>query len=844
MTRWRQVNTVFEQALALADDQRDAFLETAAGDDLDLERMVRALLAADRSAGCFLQDTSEDASAYAGSAVASELKRPEARHIGPYRLLRPIGQGGMSTVYLAQRHDGFKREVALKLIRRDMESDEAERRLRSEREILAHLDHPYIARLYDGGTTEEGRPYFVMEHVEGERIDSFCDQQQLTLEGRLRLFLKILEAVHYAHQNLIVHRDLKPSNILVTAGGNPKLLDFGISKVLNAKLAAGDGGEAVVPWMRLLTPSYASPEQIRGASITTASDIYSLGVLLCKLLVGSVPHHFEQWTPQEVEQALSESPPPKPSVIVAAAPETSSELIARARRTTAARLRAQLEGDLDAIVTRAIQPAPQRRYDSVERLAEDVKSHLEGYPVLAHPDTFVYRTGKRLRRHAKTAAGGTVLAATLAILVGLLATQNLRLTEEREKVRQQRDVTDQVLAFTERILGHADPRAGQGVPWTVAKALRRSDPLIADELADSPRIRSQLHGTVGRIFRGLGESKAAIDHLEQALAIRQRLDGASSLGTAQALSDLAEAWVAAGDFAQGEALALQSVALYRERAGSPDPGFVAALNTYVYALCAEGDFGSADDASAEALDLARQVVGARDPELTRAMHNRARLLSQKDDVEGAEELYREVLAIRRTTLEEPHPSIASTQVNLASILERQGKHTEAAPLYQLALQQQRLLFGERHPDLAPTLNNLAVLHQTLGQWAKAEAAYRQAIDLFPEGDIHHLRFRTELASLLARTGRGEAAEALLRQELDDWRLKLPPGNTLIAWAENTLGAVLSEQLRLEEAEPLLTRSLPLIRERRGPNDAYTRKAERRLARLHELSEARAQLPRD
>lgn len=842
VSRWRQVNAIFEQALAADADHRDAILEAACTGDSELEQAVRSLLAADRAAARFL----EDAPGPAGAISAPDLHLPSGYRIGPYRLLRPIGQGGMSTVYLARREEGFNREVALKLIRRDMESPEAERRLRGERKILAHLDHASIARLLDGGTTEEGLPYFVMELVEGVPIDLFCDQQQLTIAARVRLFSKILEAVHYAHQNLIVHRDLKPSNILVTGDGHPKLLDFGISKVLNARLATGDGGEATATWARVLTPSYASPEQIRGTPVTTGSDIYSLGVLLFKLLTGSLPHRFENRTPEEVEQTLRELTPPKPSAVFGAEQAPAAEAIAAARQMSAAQLRARLRGDLDAIVTQAIRPAPRRRYGSVEQFGDDLKRHLNGFPVLASPDSLVYRAGKYLRRHAKAVAGAALLVVTLAALVGALARQNLQLAKERDRVRQQRDATTRVLAFTERILGLADPAVAQGKPWTVAEALRRGDALIENELDEAPGVRSQLHGTVGRVFGSLGESEEAIDHLRKALDIRRRVHGAASVETAEAMSDLASAWVAAGEYARGEALALQAVVLYRAREVGQGPGVIAALNTYVYALCADGDFASANDASVEALTLARRWLDARDPELSRAMHNRAHLLNQHGDTEGAERLYREVLTIRQTVLGEPHPAVASTQVNLAMTLERQGKHNEAESFLQLALAQQRLLFGGRHPDLAPTLNNLAVLYQALDRWAEAEAVYRQAIDLFPDGNIQHLRFRTELAALLDKTERGAAAEALLRQELGYWRSELEAGNSLIAWAENTLGAVLTKQRRFDEAELLLVRSVPLIRARRGPKDAYTRKAEGRLARLREAvtPSARARLAGD
>ncbi|MEM7052643.1 MAG: serine/threonine-protein kinase [Acidobacteriota bacterium] len=822
--QWRRINEIFLQALDLDPEERGSLLDALEEESPGLARAVRRLLGADRAAGEFLAEPvlrREREEASDGPAGVTETLPVE--RVGAYRLLHAIGRGGMSTVYAARREGDFERRVAVKLIRRDMEGEESRRRFTAERKILAHLDHPFVARLFDGGTTDHGLPYFVMELISGQPVDVYCDQQRLGLQQRLTLFRKILAAVQYAHQNLIVHRDLKPSNILVTADGTPKLLDFGIAKILNAGLAGDDGEEATATWMRVLTPSYASPEQMRGQPVTTASDIYSLGVLLYKLLTGELPHRLEGRSAADAEAQITSAPPASPS----------------ARMGDRGAL---LAGDLDAIVLKALEVAPQDRYSSAEAFSNDLRRHLEGFPVAARVAGPSYRLGKFLRRRRRAVIAAAVAAGLALALVSMLLLQNRRIARERDLVRQQQGATERVLAFTERLFSLADPGVARGEPWTVADALGHSDRLIREELATEPRLRARLHGTIGRVLLAQGEGEAAVEHLDESLSLwrQEAVDESSQQEVARALGEVAAAWVEVGDYARARDLAQQAIDLYRGPLGMADPAAVAAHNVLVYSLCAEGDFELGETAAEEALRLARDLRPADEAELARALHNRAHVYNRRGDAAAAETHYREALEIRRRVYGEPHPLIASTLGNLASTVIDLGKLDEAEPLLELTLAQKRRLLGSDHPDLAPTLNNLAAFHRDRGDWARAEAALRQAIELFPSGHVQHLRLRAELGSLLAQDGRAGQAEALLRRELAAWRPQLPPGNTLIAWAESALGEVLTVQERFDEAEPLLERSLPLIRERRGPMDSYTQRALTRLHRLYRAQDREAE----
>lgn len=384
--RWREVDRVFEAALDRPPGERTAFLEAACAGDLALHREVERLLAADAREAVFLDRPADEVS---GLMVGESA---EQRCLGPYRLLRAIGCGGMGTVFLAMRDDEqYERLVAVKILRSGLEDTELRRRFLAERQILARLEHPNIARLYDGGSTEDGRPYLVMELIEGLPIDEYCDRHRLTIDQRLALFLRICSAVQYTHQNLLVHRDIKPANILVTSQGEPKLLDFGIAKLLEPQAAADFRTRS---GMRVMTPSYASPEQMKGEAITTASDVYSLGVLLHELLSGRSPYPAEGGTE-------------KPSTALLRSGKPSPEEIAAARGSRPAALRRRLVGDLDTIVLMALREEPARRYESVARLSSDLERHLQHLPISARPNTLGYRTRKLVRRYrAALAAGG------------------------------------------------------------------------------------------------------------------------------------------------------------------------------------------------------------------------------------------------------------------------------------------------------------------------------------------------------------------------------------------------------------------------------------------------------
>ena len=531
---WSRVEAILSNALELEGDARQAYLDEACAYDPALRQEVEDLLdASDQvDAEGFLSTLAPGGNQFLkwmATHDATEALQPGAS-VGPYRLLRPIGQGGMGIVYLAERADGqFEKEVALKVIKRGMDTDEIVRRFRHERQILARLEHPHIARLYDGGVTEDGRPFFVMEHVEGKPIDSYCRHHALDVTARLRLFQAVCEAVQYAHRNLVVHRDLKPSNILVTADGTPKLLDFGIAKLIDDE--PGSDMPLTRTMMQRLTPEYAAPEQVRGAQVTTATDVYALGIVLYELLTGRRPYDFPSRRVADIEGVICEQIPQRPSTAVRrgtathTAEATASQPVAASSQTPVAR---QLTGDLDAITLQALKKEPELRYASAGELRTDIENYLQGRPVVAHDDTFWYRTGKFVRRY-RSLVGVAGLAA-LFLLGGIAATawqarvamrEAVRANEEATRANEEATTASAALDALVAILGEASPENVQRPTFT-ARDLIDAGLEHAATLENRPRVQTTLMHTLGRISLAVGEIDQADSLHRAAFAIQQQ----------------------------------------------------------------------------------------------------------------------------------------------------------------------------------------------------------------------------------------------------------------------------------------------------------------------------------
>ncbi len=844
------VEAISRRARELGPRERRAFVLESCKGDTALASLVMAGLDESESAAGFWDAEPGDP----GDQVSLE-----GRRIGVYRLLRSLGRGGMGEVYLAERDDRqYHQQVAIKLVRRGLLSSNVQGRLRIERDILATLDHPNIARLLDGGRLADGTPYLIMEYIDGEPIDDYCDRRRLDVEARLELFRTVCSAVHCAHQNLVVHRDLKPGNILVTAEGVVKLLDFGIAKLLDAGQSAHTVAVTHVNY-RMMTPDHASPEQVLGQPITTASDIYVLGVLLYELLTGLRPFDIGDGRLAAVERAICERPAAAPSAALARLASDDPGLLERicaARSTSASRLMRRLRGDIDNIVLMAMRKEPERRYGSAERFAEDIVRHLAGLPVAARPDTWTYRTGKFVSRHrfaVPVAATGVLMLTAFAVTTAI---QSSRIARERDAAAAERTRAEQVSSFLVELFELSDPVAGSGREVTARELLDAGARRIGTSLSGQPETRALLLGTIGRVYGSLGHYGDARRLLEDSLAERRRLYGETHPEVAEALKTLGDTLLGQGDLSGADrrlhaALAMQT-AIFGDDA-------VETAETLQSLGRLERDRGALEDAEAHfhaALEIyARHGLDSA-PVTSSTLNDLASLYLHRARHEEAERLYRRALEIDQAALGQEHPQVAHHIHNLAVTLQSQGRLDDAAPLFRQSVAMLERALGPEHPQVIDARGNLGRFLHLRGEFEDAERTLRDVVALnrkvrgpahtftaydqvslglllvdsgrmesaigefrsalqiyastLPAGHLYVASALTGLGRALAALGEGVEAEASLRRALGIWLSQLSEGDLQVAVARNALGESLLLQGRYAEAEPLLRDTFPLL----------------------------------
>jgi len=764
--QWKQIEALFEQALDQPADARAAWLDEHCPDPT-IRREVEGLLRAVDKVDAFLE---EPAQIFAADLVESVDAEPQ--RAGPYRLLQEVGRGGMGTVYLAERDDEqFDQQVAVKLLRSDTARRDLHDRFLAERRILASLSQPNIARLYDGGVTDEGHPYFVMEYIDGRPLDDYCDEKRLSIKERLRLFVTACEAVQHAHQNLVVHRDLKPSNILVTEKGDLKLLDFGIAKLLDENAPSVPVTQT---GLRLMTPEYASPEQVKGEPITTASDIYQLGVVLYELLTGHRPYTASGRSVYEIQQAVCEEEPTRPSTAVGQVEsvqrgemteEITPEMVSQARGMEAEVLQRTLSGDLDAIVLKALRKEPPSRYASAEAFLEDVKRYLASLPVEARQGTVGYRVRKFVQRH-RWGVAGVGLFVGMLIVFGVFYT--VRVTQERNRAQLEAEKSAEVTAFLMGLFEANDPAEALGDTIT-ARALLERGIARTEEMQDQPVVQAQMLDVMGQVYESLGEYDRADTLYQQALALRRNVLGANHPDVAATMNRWAVLLEDQGEYEQAEALHRKALAMYRAAYGTEHPAIATTLNDLAVVLNQQGKAAESEQLYRAALAQYQRLPDVDEDRRASVMNNLGLLLARQGDHEAGDPYLREALAMRQRLLGDKHPNTVSTRNNLATSLMDRGHYAEAEPLFREVLAHKLEVLGNDHPQTGAIKNNLGVLLERTGRYEEANQFYQEALDLVQRtyGPQHPATLATlsNVASLNNRQGEYAEAESLYREVL-------------------------------------------------------------------------------
>jgi len=833
--RWARICEIFDAVVDRPEQTWEEAVRREAAGDPGLYGEVMRILIAGRDDRFHLDHpllvaSPRDATPEGAERVGETVAR--------YRLVRLIGCGGMGAVYEGIRAGtDYHHRVAVKLIRPRLAASGIAARFRRERQILAALEHRNIARLLDGGLTEEGEPFFVMEYVEGTPITTYSDHHRLPIAARLRLFLQACGAVQHAHGKLVVHRDIKPANVLVTVDGSVKLLDFGVATLLGAATRADDapgtGPDTVTQFgARAFTPEYASPEQLRDEPVSTASDVYSLGVLLYELLTGTRPFDAPIRSASSALRAREGEPRRASSVVTADAARTR-------REASAARLAHSLSGELDNIVAKAIQPEPHRRYDSAEQFAADVRRYLDGLPVLAQPTSVVYRTRKFVRRNRSAVAAAAV--AILALVGGTVATslQARRANALASRAEIERDKAARINAFLQDMLSAPDTRsvsggANGGAQVTVAAVLDGAARRAGVDLARTPKVEAAVRRTLGRTYTAIGEYDRASVQLERALAL-DRLIGAPPIpDLVTDLHDLGMARLRAEDVRAADTLFRATLDLCHAHDAAADSAHVCGqtINDLGLAALMEQKLPEAERLFQQALVLARRVLGPSHPVVGVVLGNLAVAHDWAGDLPGAERLYREALAVFAKSPREVAERTYTLE-NLGRMLAMEGRLAPAEQLMRQALRSASRTEGPRHPDAGFAWVCLGAVHRKMGQLALAARETERGLTVLGAAGASARHYwvtaNIDRGLLLLALGQHRASLSILREVLDTARVEYAPGDFRLARARSALGRALAASGDAAEAIPLLEASHATFLHLYGPAHPETVRTEQLLA---------------
>ncbi len=768
----------------------------------------------------------------------SILEEDSPESIGPFRILEELGRGGMGVVYLAEQHEPVRRQVALKVVKQGMDTEQVVARFEVELQALALMDHPAIARVFDAGATPQGRPYFVMEPVRGVPITEHCDRYRLTVRQRLELFLRVCEGVQHAHQKAVIHRDLKPSNVLVAIRDDrpePKIIDFGIAKATAQRLT--DTTLHTQMGAMVGTPAYMSPEQAErtGQDIDTRTDVYALGVILFELLVGAQPfENLGKGGLAAMMRRILEEPAPSLSARLTTLGDGATRS-AKRRGTEPPALRRELEGDLEWITAKALEKDRTRRYGSPRELAADIERYLGDEPILARPPSALYRARKLVRRHRGAVAAAVAGLVLLIAFAVSMAVQNARIASERDRANREAAALRAVSEYLKGLFTVADPGEARGNSITARELLDRSAAGIEQRLEEQPETQAELIDTIGGIYEKLGLYPQARPLLERAERIRSRRLGEDHPDTLQSRHNLAVLAHSEARYDEAASLLEAVVAACRRVLPAGDPQTLGSIHrlgeTYVW----QGRFEEAEALLTANLEDRRRVIGPEHPATASSVSLLAQLYRRQARYDEAEALFQEAVALRQRLLGIDHPETMYSMNGLANAYYYQARYDEATDLYRELLGLKRRVLGDEHPQTLVARLNLAVGHRAQGRWPEAEALYEENVALFERvhGPEHtqSLHNASNLAHIYVRRGRYVEAEALHRRVLEARRRVLGPEHPDALASLNNLADALVPLGKLDEAETLYRKSWEAKKRVLGDEHAATLITRHGLGRL-------------
>ena len=805
----------------------------------------------------------------------------EAGSIESYRLLQKLGEGGMGEVWLAEQADPIRRQVALKIIKAGMDTKRVIARFEAERQALALMDHPCIAKVFEAGATQRGLPYFAMEYVKGEPFTTYCDRQRLRTLERLVLLMQVCHGVQHAHQKGIIHRDLKPSNVLVSLQDDkpvPKIIDFGVAKATGSRLT--DKSMHTELGVLVGTPEYMSPEQadLTGLDIDTRTDVYALGVMLYEVLCGALPFESSELRSRgldDLRRRIREVEPPRPSTRVKTLGERAED-IARRRQTDSRTLVLRLKGDLDWIVMKALEKDRTRRYGSPSELAADIERHLRHEPVVAGPRSASYRTRKFVRRHRLGAGVAVAAVFVLMTFAGTMAWQARRIALERDRANREARTLGQTVNFLTGLFKVSDPSQARGSPPSAREILDRGAKRLATELAGEPETQASLMTTIAIVYENLGLYEPATPLLEQSLSLRRtvlgndhpdtlssisnlgnllglqgklkeaepfvqdalkgrrRVLGNDHLDTLASMSNMGNLLSEEGKLEAAEPYFRDALQGYRRVFGDDHPDTISSINNLAIQLAYEGKVREAEPLYREALERRRRVLGNDHPDTLASMSNLAVLLANAGKVRDAERLFREALAGRRRVLGDEHPDTLDSISNIGILLDQDGRPEEAEPYLREALEKRRQRLGEDHPSTLDSIQSMAVLLSHEGKLGEAESYLRNGLErsrrVNGEDHFKSLNFMAALGSVCMDEGRLDEAETLLNDAMTRARA-LPSSTSVVGAVLNSYGRYLTLTKRYVDAEAALLEAQGIL----ANTDAEeNQKARQNLAALYQV----------